>query len=309
MKKKVIGLSIKKIFVLVFAILSMFTLFGCGNAKTSVNVDGIEISKKNLYMAEGQTTAISAQVFPFNASNQNYSFESDNESVVTIEDGFVVAKKAGDAVIYVYSEDGGYRDSCNVLVTKAKDNLALNEYNNLNMPEKELEPIYNSDDYTNKNVTTNRTNQTSKRLKTTNKQNDTSKPNKNGILKQWVKASAKKVNNEIQDNIDAGKNVLEQMKTELQNSINNLEQEKEMIKSTFSTFPKNDITEAFNNIQCEMLNMFKATKQSILNDIQNTEQKIDDGDYTVESKNINGVTFVVVKDKVNSGGQNIEIVD
>lgn len=302
MKKKIISLSVKKMLILAFAILSVFTLFGCGNTETSVNVDGIEISKKNLYLAEGQTTAISAQVFPFNASNQNYSFESDNESVVMVEDGFVIAKKAGDAVIYVYSEDGGYRDSCNVLVTKAKDNLALNDYNNLNMPEQELEPIYNSNDYANKNVSANQTKPTAKKLHTT-------KPNKNGTFRQWIKTSAKKINEEVQDDLQAGKNVLQEMKTELQNSIDSLEHEKEMIKSTFMDFPKNDFANAFNDIQCQMIDMFKRTKQSILNDLTNTEEKLENGDYTVESKNINGVTFVVIKDKVNSGGQNIEIAE
>ena len=43
MKKKVFGLSIKKVFVFIFAILSLFTLFGCTNTKTNINVDGIEI--------------------------------------------------------------------------------------------------------------------------------------------------------------------------------------------------------------------------------------------------------------------------
>lgn len=302
MKKKVFNLSIKKILIIVFAMLSVFTLFGCGKTESNINVDGIEISKKNLYMAEGQTTAISAQVFPFNASNQNYSFESNNESVVTVEDGFVIAKKAGDAVIYVYSEDGGYRDSCNVLVTKAKDNLALNDYNNLNMPEKELEPIYNSNDYASK-ISANKPNRIAQKLSA---EQDTKKI---GTFKKWIKTGVKKVNEEVKDDIETGKKVLKEMKEELENSINSLDQEKEMIMSTFSTFPKNDITEAFNNIQCEMIDMFKATKQNILNNLQNVEQKIDDDKYIVESKNLNGVTFVVIKDKVNSGGQNTEIVE
>ena len=141
MKKK----GLKYYLVLcVFAVLCVFVT-GCGQTPNNVYVDSIEISKKNLYLAEGQTAVISAQVFPFNANNQNYTFESSNSSVVTCEDGFVVAKKAGDAIIYVYSEEGGYKDSCNVLVTTAKNNLGLNNYNNLNMPPRELEPIYDFD--------------------------------------------------------------------------------------------------------------------------------------------------------------------
>ena len=109
-------------------------LCACGAETQVLNVEGIEISTKNLYLAEGQTNVISAQVFPFNATNQNAKWYSSDKSIVTVEDGFVKAVSAGEAVIEVFSEDGGFRDSCNVLVTTAGENLALTDFNNLNMP-------------------------------------------------------------------------------------------------------------------------------------------------------------------------------
>jgi len=327
MKNKKLKLFIKNMFVFAVFMVSVLILCGCGQTTENINVDGIEISKKNLYMAEGQTAVISAQVYPFNASNQSYTFESNNESVVTIEDGFITAKKAGEAVIYVYSEDGGYKDSCNVLVTKASENLALNEYNNLNMPPKELEPIYNEEDYEtsktvkrqngytatnqnskkiserdakNRNGTSNQTSKYRTRMQQNGKKQidfkrkDASNNKKLGF-KDIIKNTTQKVNAEVTDDLDAGKKVLDEIKVGLQNSITEMENEKEMIVQNLSSYPKNNITNLFNTIQCDMIDLFKTTKQEILDDMLKTEEKIESGEYSVESKNLNGVTFVVIK--------------
>lgn len=331
MKNKKTKSLIKNIFTFAIILVSLLILCGCGQNTENIGVDSIEISKKNLYMAEGQTAVISAQVYPFNASNQNYTFESNNESVVTIEDGFITAKKAGDAIIYVYSEDGGYKDSCNVLVTKARDNLALNQYNNLNMPPKELEPIYNSEDYQT-NQTNSKTNRyaannqnasiNSKTVKNShpinakpikqhtcvqavNKKFDSFKTDnetnfKKQTFKDVIKNTTKKVKAEVIDNVDAGKNVFDEIKNELKNSIDDLENEKNAIIENFSNFSNNSFEKIFNSIRCDMINIFKETKQQILDDMLKTEEKIESGEYSVESKNLNGVTFVVIKNNVNA---------
>ncbi len=345
MERKSTKYIIKNLTILFIFIFATTLFCGCGQQQMSINVDGIEISKKNIYLAEGQTAVISAQVYPFNATNQNYEFESSDENIVTIQDGFVVAKNAGDAIIYVYSEDGGYQDTCNVLVTTARNNLALNSYNNLNMPPKDLEPIYNSDDYTDEEETDKyNTNQTSQQVaqkntkklstknisktngipkskskrytvknmannkSTNNKQTaqNTSnkkvpKPIKNTGKKSFRDVAneiAQKVNAEVTDEVEAGKNVLDNLKKELQNSIDSLEQEKEIIANSMATFAQNSFVNSFNNIQCEMIDMFKNVKQDMLNSITETKEKLEDGDYTVESKNINGVTFVVISNNV-----------
>ena len=301
----------RKVF-LALLLISIFMLSGCGN-EAKIGVDSIEISKKNLYMAEGQTTVISAQVYPFNADNQNYYFETSNNGVVEIEEGFVIAKKAGDAVIYVFSEDGGYKDSCNVLVTKASDNLALNQYNNLNMPEKDLKPIILNDSKntengnkndSSKNVTKNVTKNTIKNMSSKNNSNgmnkntnskSTSKPKRS--FKDAVKDMTQKVNAEVKSEIVSSKNVLEDIKSELTNSIASLEYEKEMFAETFGDNSFFSFQNTFNKIRREMIDAFKTTKQELINDITDLEDKIDSNEYTVESKNINGVTFVVVKNK------------
>lgn len=264
--------------LLIFICIALLTLSGCNQTTSEVFVDGIEISKKNLYLAEGQTSVISAQVYPFNANNQKYTFESSNDNVVTCEDGFVVAKKAGDAVIYVYSEEGGYKDSCNVLVTKASDNLEINNFNNLNMPPKELEPIYNSEDY--------QSSQTASIAPFTAK-----KPSLISKLKNYA---VQKTSAEVADDVEAGKKVLNELKQELNNTMFDLQNEKNVFKNMFSE-GGNALFDAFNNLQIAMIDEMQKTKQSIISDLDILNQKIDDGEYTVESKDINGVTFVVIK--------------
>ncbi|HAJ77565.1 MAG TPA: hypothetical protein DCO89_00655 [Clostridiales bacterium] len=324
--------SLKNLLCFAIVIISCFTLFGCGQNEEKIGVDSIEISKKNLYMAEGQTAVISAQVYPFNATNQSYTFESSNESVVSVEDGFITARKAGDAVIYVYSEDGGYQDSCNVLVTRASDNLALNGYNNLNMPPKELEPIYNNDEtgeqvskkndansekrYTAKNLNNKNSNNTKNNEHMYNKNkkygsrvsneyknnNDIPKQKKvSRNFKDMIKNQAQIVNAEVQNDITAGKSVIENLKLDLQNSIQSLNAEKDMIMSDMPHLFKTSLTDAFDNIRCDMIDMFINAKQSILDDLSKTEENLESGEYSVESKNLNGVTFVVIKNNANEG--------
>lgn len=244
-------------------------LTGCGQTTETIAVDSIQISKKNVYLAEGQTTVLSAQVYPFNANNQKVIWSSSDESVVKIEDGFVTAVKKGEAVIEVLSEEGGYKDTCNVLVTTASDNLALNDYNNLNMPPKELEPIYNSAN------TSNKTNKTTARK----------------MLNNLVtKASA-----EVVDAKESAKNVVSEIKNELNSSINQLNQQKEYIAKNMSTSTaQNSFSNMFYNIQNEIIDSMKNVKQQMLNTLEETEEKIDSEEYTVQNQNLNGVTYVVI---------------
>ena len=289
MKKNLKSLFNKKILSVVAVLFAVLLLAGCGNQTKEVRVDGIEISKKNLYLAEGQTAVISAQVYPFNANNQSYTFESSNESVVSVEDGFVTAKKAGNATIYVYSTEGGYNDSCNVLVTTAANNLELNQYNNLNMPPKELEPIYYD-----KTTQTNSPNamKISERLPF-QKQIESRK-----TLKDHIKSGIRKVNAEISQDVEAGKKVLEDMKQDLQNSVDFLEVQKQNVKTMYEEMFKdtqNNLMQSFGNFQTKIYEEMQTMQQNIMENIENVKQKIDSEEYTVESGDINGVTFVVIK--------------
>lgn len=373
MKKNVEKSFVKKSF-LTLLLLLLACIFACGcTEQTEVLVDGIEISKKNIYLAEGQTAVISAQVYPFNATNQNYTFESSNPNVVTVEDGFVCAKHAGDAIIYVYSDEGGYKDSCNVLVTTVENNLSLNDYNNLNMPPKDLQPIYNNDDYSNAESATNnpsvekqnvsktqkigkklaknalkmqkntqKTSNLSKTQKTTaknmpptklknstiDKSNNAKKlatktANKNGAqtpqvkqttskstspltstkplknankksIAESIKKLSKQVNAEVCDDAQACKNVIDEFKAELQNSIESIEAQKDMFQELWQdeTF---GFVSAVKNTYNSIFDEIESMQSNILQSLDEISSIANDGNYTIETKNIDGVTFVVIK--------------
>ena len=318
----------KKKILLNFIILLLFgiILTGCKNQGESVLVDSISISKKNLYLAEGQTAQISAQVYPFNADNQNYEFVSSNNSVVTIDNGFVKAIKAGNATISAISEDGGYKDSCNVLVTTVKNNLALNNYNNMNMPmninyQKEFDKENAKTSKIDKNKQKNAQNLSKNSNKTANSQNFI-KVSETDIAENIdQKTTAKQILEEIKTKtiqemnvgFDAGKNVFDQIKNDFNVTINNIKNQSIDICNNFLQDTKQEtdnsinsffdlqteIFESIQNINNQINQSIQNFKTEMIEQIDNIEQNIDSDDYVVETKDINGVKFVVITNKSN----------
>lgn len=318
----------KKKILLNFIILLLFgiILTGCKNQGESVLVDSISISKKNLYLAEGQTAQISAQVYPFNADNQNYEFVSSNNSVVTIDNGFVKAIKAGNATISAISEDGGYKDSCNVLVTTVKNNLALNNYNNMNMPmninyQKEFDKENAKTSKNDKNEQKNAQNLSKNSKKTANSQNFI-KVSETDIAENIdQKTTAKQILEEIKTKtiqemnvgFDAGKNVFDQIKNDFNVTINNIKNQSIDICNNFLQDTKQEtdnsinsffdlqteIFESIQNINNQINQSIQNFKTEMIEQIDNIEQNIDSDDYVVETKDINGVKFVVITNKSN----------
>ena len=85
-----------------------------------VRVTGIRIYHNDLTFrlgSERNYDFISAEVIPEDAENQNFVFESSNESVVTIkQNGLIQVVGEGSAVITATSEEGGYTDAVEVTV-------------------------------------------------------------------------------------------------------------------------------------------------------------------------------------------------
>lgn len=318
----------KKKILLSFIILLLFgiILTGCKNQGESVLVDSISISKKNLYLAEGQTAQISAQVYPFNADNQNYEFVSSDNSVVTIDNGFVKAIKAGNATISAISEDGGYKDSCNVLVTTVKNNLALNNYNNMNMPmninyQKEFDKENAKTSKIDKNKQKNAQNLSKNSNKTANSQNfikvsetDIAENiDQKTTAKQILEEIKTKTIQEMNAGFDAGKNVFDQIKNDFNVTKNNIKNQcidicnnflqdtKQETDNSINSFfdLQTEIFESIQNINNQINQSIQNFKTEMIEQIDNMEQNIDSDDYVVETKDINGVKFVVITNKNN----------
>ncbi len=90
-------------------------LAGCSvtfDPQKPVPVLGIELNLKEGGMCPGDTAALTAAVLPADAAVQDYTWQSSNESVATVDGGTVKALSAGTAVITVTTLDGAKTDSC-----------------------------------------------------------------------------------------------------------------------------------------------------------------------------------------------------
>ena len=67
-------------------------------------------------MCPGDTATLSAAVMPEGAVNQNVSWQTSDSAVAGVENGVIAAVAAGQAVITVTTEDGGWTDTCIVEV-------------------------------------------------------------------------------------------------------------------------------------------------------------------------------------------------
>lgn len=122
----------KKFFIIFMFVFSFF-LVGC-NQSTNVSkindipVNDIIINKSYAYVDIGEKLVLSAQVYPFNANNQNIIWKSDNSSIAEVSDGIVIGKSEGRTVITSISEDGNFEDKCILYVSSPK--LDYNKYPN-----------------------------------------------------------------------------------------------------------------------------------------------------------------------------------
>ena len=84
-----------------------------------IDIDGVTV---------GSTVQLEASVLPFNATNQNFTFESDDTSIATVSpSGLVTGISAGTVTVRVTTEEGGFTDSTDIdiLAPSSKFNWAL----------------------------------------------------------------------------------------------------------------------------------------------------------------------------------------
>jgi hypothetical protein len=85
-----------------------------------VLVTGVTLDQSTLDLKEGEEATLTATVAPANASNKSVTWESDDETIATVDNaGKVTAIKAGNATITVKTTEGGKTETCAVSVTSA----------------------------------------------------------------------------------------------------------------------------------------------------------------------------------------------
>ncbi len=91
-------------------------------------VEGITMDYDRITLNVGDDYRLTAVIAPSNATNQNVSWSSSNEGVVTVDaSGMVHAVASGSATIIAQTEDGGYIDMTNVTVLQPVTTITLSK--------------------------------------------------------------------------------------------------------------------------------------------------------------------------------------
>ncbi|MGL4981302.1 MAG: Ig-like domain-containing protein, partial [Treponemataceae bacterium] len=85
--------------------------------RNAVSVVDISLNKNVTYMKENETERLSATLIPFNATNQNITWSSSDQNVVSVDNvGLITSHKTGNAIITAKTVDGGRTATCLVHV-------------------------------------------------------------------------------------------------------------------------------------------------------------------------------------------------
>ena len=95
-------------------------------SKETIKVNGISLNKTNLNLYVNETTKLTANIKPSNASNKGVKWVSSNSNIATVDsNGNIKAIAEGKTTITVTTNDGNYTASCVVTVSKKPDNYVV----------------------------------------------------------------------------------------------------------------------------------------------------------------------------------------
>ena len=105
------------VLLLIVSVLSLGVL-ACDSPVVSeeeIAVHGVTITSEAIQVVEGESETLQAAIAPDDATNQNVSWSSHDDSVATIDaDGVLTGIREGTATIMVTTDDGGHSDSVEV---------------------------------------------------------------------------------------------------------------------------------------------------------------------------------------------------
>ncbi|MFC2089459.1 T9SS type A sorting domain-containing protein [Bacteroidota bacterium] len=91
---------------------------GVGYAESEIPVTGVSLEEHTLYLEIGDTADLVATVSPPDATDLFVNWWSVNEDIAEVNDsGEVIARSVDSTYIIVTTTDGGFKDSCKVIVT------------------------------------------------------------------------------------------------------------------------------------------------------------------------------------------------
>ena len=84
---------------------------------TTIKIKSLMLSKNSILMTEGDTATLRINVSPSNAT-EKVIWKSSKDTIATVKDGVITAKKAGQVEIIASSESGSVITKCKVKVEK-----------------------------------------------------------------------------------------------------------------------------------------------------------------------------------------------
>ena len=91
------------------------------------SVTGVSLNKTSVTLNKGSSTTLTATVTPSDAKDTSVTWSSSNTSVATVSGGKVTGVGNGTATITVKTADGGYTDTCSVIVNVPVTGVSLNK--------------------------------------------------------------------------------------------------------------------------------------------------------------------------------------
>ena len=83
---------------------------------SKIEVTSVSLSSDEIKLGIGESTTLTATVFPEEASDKSLIWNSSNTGVATVSDGVVTAVAPGNATISVKTTDGGFTANCLAIV-------------------------------------------------------------------------------------------------------------------------------------------------------------------------------------------------
>jgi len=87
----------------------------------TINVTGVSLNYDAFNLYVGKKYTLHATIEPYNATEQGLEWSSDDESVVTVENGTITGVSVGNANVTVSTVDGGYFAKCAVTVLEEEN--------------------------------------------------------------------------------------------------------------------------------------------------------------------------------------------
>ena len=124
-------------------------------SRDKVDVTGISLNKTDVTMGVNDTELLVAVITPEDATNKGVLWSSSDDSIVSVVEGKLTAKKGGNVTITAETKDGGLKTTARVIVKDIPvTDIKINNARNMYVGEKlELKTTINPVNASNKEIT------------------------------------------------------------------------------------------------------------------------------------------------------------